>query len=324
MLLNRLRSAGAFMRRTLTQADRHNIPFLASALTFDALLAAIPLLLLLLVGLTHIARLSPSSTAQDLHQLFQRLIPPAAVAGSAGPFGLVEEWMLGLIRARKTVSLYAIPLFIWFSTRLFASVRTALTLVYDVPRRPGGQHFVLGYLVGKLRDAMMVVLTISLVIGNAVLTAALKVLHARGEEWAHRMPPLDFFLSGLGRTIAQLVAYGFSVLLFYLVYRHSSPRRLPRRAAFAGSVFTAVLFELAKRAFAWYLDHVAAVSRFSTDANIGAAILFVLWLYYTALVLLIGAVVAETWDLWNRQRAAGGVFPVPPTVSVPPAQPAGS
>ena len=53
MLLNRLRSAGAFTRRTLTQADRHNIPFLASALTFDALLAAIPLLLLLLVGLTY-------------------------------------------------------------------------------------------------------------------------------------------------------------------------------------------------------------------------------------------------------------------------------
>ena len=182
----------------------------------------------------------------------------------------------------------------------------------------------LGYLVGKLRDAMMVVLTISLVIGNAVLTAALKVLHARGEEWAHRMPPLDFFLSGLGRTIAQLVAYGFSVLLFYLVYRHSSPRRLPRRAAFAGSVFTAVLFELAKRAFAWYLDHVAAVSRFSTDANIGAAILFVLWLYYTALVLADRS--GGRRNLGPVEPPAGGRrrVPRPPTVSVPPAQPAGS
>ena len=78
-------------------------------------------------------------------------------------------------------------------------------------------------------------------------------------------------------------------------------------------MFTAVLFELAKRAFGWYLDHLAVVNRFSTDANIGAAILFVLWLYYTALVFLIGGVVAETWDLWVRQRAAGGGFSVPPT-----------
>jgi uncharacterized BrkB/YihY/UPF0761 family membrane protein len=39
-------------------------------------------------------------------------------------------------------------------------------------------------------------------------------------------------------------------------------------------------------------------------------ILFVLWLYYTALVFLIGAVVAETWDLWYRQRGIGGQRPV--------------
>ena len=57
------------------------------------------------------------------------------------------------------------------------------------------------------------------------------------------------------------------------------------------------------------LDNLAVVSRFSTDANIGAVILFVLWLYYTALVFLIGAVVAETWDLWSRQRT--GLKPVP-------------
>lgn len=324
MILSRLRGAGAFARRTLNQADRHNILFLASALTFDALLAAIPLLLLLLVALTHIARLSPSSSAQDLHQLFQRLIPPAAAAGGVAPFGVVEAWMVGLIRARATVSLYAIPLFIWFSTRLFASIRTALTLVYDVPRRPGGQHFALGYLIGKLRDAMMVLLTVALAVANAVLTAALKALNARSAEWVHQVPALHFFVSGLGQAITQLVAYSFSVLLFYIVYRHSSPRRLPRRAAFAGSVFTAVLFEFAKRAFGWYLAHVAAVSGFSTDANIGAGIFFVLWLYYTALVLLIGAVVAETWDLWHRQRAAGGVFPATPTGGVPPVQPSGS
>ncbi|HXI21083.1 MAG TPA: YhjD/YihY/BrkB family envelope integrity protein, partial [Gemmatimonadales bacterium] len=89
---------------------------------------------------------------------------------------------------------------------------------------------------------------------------------------------------------------------------HASPRRLPRGAAFAGSVFTAVLFEVAKRLFGWYLLNLAVVSRFSADANIGAAILFVLWLYYTALVFLVGAVVAETWDLWNRQR--GGPRPI--------------
>jgi membrane protein len=260
------------------------------------------------VGLTHIAHLSPRSSSQDLHQLFQRLVPPATAEDAAGPFALVEKWLLGLTRARATVSLYALPLFIWFSTRLFASVRTALTLVYDAPRRREGQHYVFSYLAGKLRDAMMVLVTLGLVVANAVLTTGLRLVDARGRDLNESLPTLSFFVSGLGHAVTELVAFSFSVSLFYVVYRHASPRRLSRRAAFAGSVFTAVLFEFAKLVFGWYLHNLAVVSRFSADANVGAVILFVLWLYYTALVFLVGAVVSETWDLWGRRpmQLAGG------------------
>jgi uncharacterized BrkB/YihY/UPF0761 family membrane protein len=70
---------------------------------------------------------------------------------------------------------------------------------------------------------------------------------------------------------------------------------------------TAVLFELAKRIFGWYL-RFALVNSVSVDANIGALILFVIWLYYTALVLLLGGVIAETWDLRVRQRRQEAVL----------------
>jgi membrane protein len=276
----------------LHQADRHNLPFLASALTFDALLASIPFLLILLVGLTHVAHLSPGSTSEDVRQLFQRLVPPASADNGSGPFALIEAWLLGLVRSRGTISLLAIPLFLWFATRLFASVRTALTLLYDVPRRPDGRPlvvgYVLGYLGGKLRDAMMVLVTVALLVGNALLSTGFRMLGVRGGEL----------------LLTELLAFAFLVSVFYIVYRHASPRRLPRRAALAGSVFTAALFEVAKRLFSWYLHNVAVVNRFSTDANLGAVVLFVLWLYYTALVFLLGAVVAEAWDISSRQRAA--------------------
>ena len=42
------------------------------------------------------------------------------------------------------------------------------------------------------------------------------------------------------------------------------------------------------------------------DANSGAIVLFILWVYYTAIVFLLGAVVAETWELkkmLDSQRA---------------------
>jgi membrane protein len=256
-----------------------------------------------------VAHLSPRSSTQDLQQLFHRLVP-ASVGEGEGPFAAIEKFLLGLTRARATISLYAVPLFIWFATRLFASIRTSLILVYDVPRRATGQHFVIGYLAGKLRDAMMVVLAVSLVLANALLGGGLRLFVARSEGLIATVPALRFFAGGLGYLVSQVVAFGFSVSVFYMAYRHASPRRLPRRAALVGSLFTAALFEVAKRAFAWYLHNLAVVNRFSADANIGAVILFVLWLYYTALVFLIGAVVAETWDLWHRQRGSGGLRPV--------------
>jgi membrane protein len=290
----------------VNQADRHNIPFLASALTFDALLAAIPLLLLVLVALTHIAQLSPGSSAQDLHRLFQRVVPAWVGPDGEGPFARVEKFLLGFTRARAAISLYALPLFLWFSTRLFASIRTSLTLVYDVPRRPTGQHFLTLYLRGKGRDAAMVLFTLALVVGNAVLSGGLQVLNARGEQLMQALPGLGFFVGTAGQLVTEALAFGFSLSLFYMVYRHASPRRLPRLAALAGSLFAAVLFEIAKRLYGWYLVHLAVVNRFSADANLGAIILFVGWLYYTALVFLLGAVVVETWDLLGRQRAAPG------------------
>jgi membrane protein len=86
-------------------------------------------------------------------------------------------------------------------------------------------------------------------------------------------------------------------------------RRLPWKTALLASIFTAVLFELAKRLYGLYLTNFAPFESQGGDANLGAAVLFILWTYYTAIVFLLGAVVAETWELrkmQQRQRAIVG------------------
>jgi uncharacterized BrkB/YihY/UPF0761 family membrane protein len=51
------------------------------------------------------------------------------------------------------------------------------------------------------------------------------------------------------------------------------------------------------------------MSQASAETGIGAAVLFVLWLYYSSFVFLLGGVVAETWELrrlQHRQRVVLG------------------
>jgi uncharacterized BrkB/YihY/UPF0761 family membrane protein len=128
-------SPAGFVRRVLQAADESNVPFLASALTFDALLAAVPFVLLLLVGLTTLLQSLSGVQEVDPNFLFHGFLPPHS-ADEGDPFSMVEKLLGGIANNRGAISLYAIPTFIWFSTRLFAGIRTSLNSIYDVSVRP--------------------------------------------------------------------------------------------------------------------------------------------------------------------------------------------
>jgi membrane protein len=236
-------------------------------------------------------------------ELFERFLPPH-LRGPDDPFAAAEALLGRIATFGQKVTLVAVPAFLWFATRAFASARTALNDIYDVSLRPvRRRHFVVGFLVGKGRDLMMVIVTILLFLASTGITTGLALAQAWGEG---HVPGLGFWLSSVGRFLAEAVAFVFIVALFLILYRFGSQRRMPIRAAMVASLFAGAAFELARRLYALYLTDVASYNVAATDANLGAVILFVLWMYYSALVFLLGAVVAETWmlrHLQQRQRA---------------------
>lgn len=261
------------------------------------MLAAIPFALLALAGLGYLLQ-GTAAVPPDPTRLFEGFLPPHGT-GPTDPFAGAEGLLARVITFGQKVTLVAVPAFLWFSTRAFASVRTALSDIYDVSLRPVHRHFVVGFLVGKGRDFLMVIATILLFAASVAISAGLALAQAWGEQLA---PGLAFWLSTAGRWLAQLVAFGFIVALFLLLYRFGSPRRMPWQATLVAAVFASVAFELARRLYAFYLANVATMSQAVTDANMGAVILFVLWVYYSALVVLLGGVVAEVWNLRRLQQ----------------------
>jgi membrane protein len=282
----------------LQAADEANVPFLASALTFDALVASVPLLLILLAGVGALLQATIGPTSVDPALLFQRFFPTQSGTPGPNPFSIIQQLLQKIQDFGWAFPLILIPAFLLAGSRLFAGIRTSLSWIYDTSVRPGHGHFLLSWLRAKARDLLMLLFTFVLLVGSVALSAGLVLLQAWSEG---EVPALAFFLTGLGQLTGELVALLFLVTLFYLLYRWASPRRVTRRGALLAAGFSAVGFEVAKRLFGLYVAYFVGEARMSVDANMGAILLFILWMYYTALVFLLGGIVAETWDLRAMQ-----------------------
>jgi len=261
---------------------------------------------MLLVGLTMLVQGRLLENGPSLVDLFQQFLPPHTELQGQGrdPFVLLEELLRRISQNRSDIALVTLPVFLWFATRFFASVRTSLNHIFDVSVRPRRRRGVLmTILVAKSRDIIMVVAMLALFIFNTVLSGLVGVVRTLGQD---AFPQAHFLLSTVGGIVGQLLAIMFSISLFFLLYRYAPQRSLGWRPVLIASTFTAVAFELAKRLYGLYLADFATVDRFSLGFNIGAGVLFVLWIYYTAVVFLLGATVAQTWtmrEMQNRQRA---------------------
>ncbi|MCA9667318.1 MAG: YihY family inner membrane protein, partial [Myxococcales bacterium] len=95
--------------------------------------------------------------------------------------------------------------------------------------------------------------------------------------------------------IVGVVAPMFSTFIGFLLANKLLPKtRVSWRAAAAGSLVSVLLFEIAKRGFALYVDEVAFKSFKGIYGPLGLVPLLLIWIYYSWLVTLIGAEVAYT------------------------------
>jgi membrane protein len=293
--------------QVLATLDRVNIPLLASALTFDALLAIIPLAILIIALLSWILSVTTLGSAASPDELFARFLPAHVHGSDVDPFAVVER-LLGAIQQwnrSKNLTWIAIPLSLWFSSRMFAAIRICLSQVFQVRQRPVRGHFVwsyiAGYLVGKAQDVVIALVVLLLALANTLTTAGAAMVTARGVEFD---PRWSFLLTAGGRLAGQGLAFLLGIVLFVLLYRYASPKRLAWSGAFVASCVGTIGFEIAKRLYGLYLTRVPHGGQYSIDADVGAALLFILWLWYMSFVFLIGAAVADVWD---RSRAARAV-----------------
>lgn len=274
-----------FAGRVYRKAGQDDVFFLAGGIAFNILLGAVPFLLLLvsLFGFVLRARV-PDPQQAAIDYVF------AILPTSPSLERYVREEIGTLLEGTTGFSIVGVLLLVWVSTRLFGSLRSALRNVFDVQEDRG-------IIQGKIFDAKMVLVAGTLFLANTTITVLLEAVQTYGIE-----------LLGLreGATVhtlqvlyAQLLAYAFIFLMFLLIYRFLPARRIPWRIAFVSAVFSSVVFELLKSAFAWYVAYLANYR--TTYGYLTSLVVLVFWIYYSAVVFVLGGEVGQIYDI-NRTR----------------------
>jgi membrane protein len=186
----------------------------------------------------------------------------------------MEAALRAVISARGVTSLIGTLVLLFFASQLFAATRLVLNRVF--------QHKGRGLIHGILFDlGMMLFLTVGFLVSIAVTGAfawvrAMALLVGRG-------PLVAVALHWAGLVLTVLL----DTALFVVIYRFVPNRRIRWSSVIAGALATAVLWELAKQAFRWYIEGAGVYS--AVYGSLGVTIALMMWVYYSATVFIVGA-----------------------------------
>lgn len=279
-----------YARRIWEQSGEDNVFFLAGGLAFNILLALVPFALLLISGTSFVLGRQPEDAANTIIGLIDSLLPRDAPA----PGQLLRQLVSDVMRTRGTVGLYSAVTFAWFSTRLFGSLRSVLALIFDGSDR--------GIVAGKLFDLGATIVATFAVAVYVVFSAYLTLASTRGAELLTQFGLAEGTMGGLAYIIGRVLAVAVIVGLFFALYRGLPRRRPPVRTAFVAAAVSGILFEIARYAFSLLVKRADPSSLYT--GTIAAVVGVVFWVYYSALLFLLGAEVAQAYDLRRLNKEA--------------------
>jgi len=279
----RLLRLGEFGKLLATEFRRHQGPQNAAALAYATLLSLVPFMAVSL------AVFYAFPVADKLHETIQAFLFENFVPASGE---VLQQYLQAFSDKASQLNGVSFAFLILVALMMMGNIDRALNTIWEVRRKRRPLNKFLIY---------WSVLTLGPVLigASVVATSALVSLPLLSEAAA----------SGLGRRLLGLSPVVASLLAFTLMYAVVPNVRVRIRHAFIGALVAALLFEVAKRGFGYY------VTTFPTYEAIYGALatipIFLVWIYLSWLLVLLGAEVAHCLRVFSwagdnpRGRAMG-------------------
>jgi len=260
---------GSFLLRVLSHLSKNHALLLAGGIAYNLLLSIVPLLTVLLVGLTHV--LDRQQLLDIIRGQLSLLIP------TQGP--MITDQVAMLIDNADVIGGIGILVLLFFSSWAFKILEGALAIIFARSKSRRNR----GFWMSALLPYIWIV-----VIGAGLfaLTATVGLLETLSET--------DITLFGMVLSLGAAPALvlkvaGFitEVMLFTAVYRVMPFTEVSFKRALAGGVAAAVLWDSLRRVLMVYFAKISMVS--VVYGSLATVIIVLLTLEFAALIILFGA-----------------------------------
>lgn len=234
----------------------------AASLSYTTLLALVPLMA---IGFAMFSAFPVFDQAQERVQAFiiNNLVPELGEA--------VHEQLTGFVANAGRLTAVGIIVLAVTALMMFATVETAFNAIWRVGEsRPVATRLLVFWAI----------LTLGPLLLGASFTLSSYIFAQT------RLHELEAFTGPLGRLF-RLLPFGLEIALFSVLYTILPNRVVAWRHAIAGGVVAALLFELLKKGFAYYIANFPAQE--TIYGALSAIPLFLVWMYLAWSVVLIGA-----------------------------------
>jgi len=280
-----IRTPGRLAWQTLSEFVSDGCGSMAAALSYYTIFSLPPLLVLLMLIV------GTFTEPVTLHDLLS-----SQIGALLGPRG--AQQILELLRnaSRPEISNIAAVLgvlaLVFGATTAFANLQGALNAAWGVARDPHR---------GDIRNFLLkraISLTMVLVVGFLLLVSLVvsALLAGFGQVLSAVFAPT------VSASVMRAVDFGISFmvvsLMFAALFKYVPDAVVRTRDALMGGALTGVLFSAGKAAFGYYIGRSDAGSVFGAAGSLAVALL---WLNYTAIILLLGA---EFTQVWATRRGA--------------------
>jgi membrane protein len=251
----------------------------SAALSYYAIFSVFPLILLAIIVIGTV--LGPAAAHNQIDGVL-RVFLPASTAS------FLQDSIAQTLQQRGSFGLVAGITLLWSSLGFFSNLSSALTRTF---RDPKGYNTWQSRLFGLAMMAALGVLLLASLATTLVFNLLDLVVFYQSASWV--------------TTGALIVPFSLSVAIFAFLYRFVPRRRVRWDAIWVAAFLGGGAWEVAKRAFAWYLDHLASYSL--VYGSVATMIVLMLWVYLSGIIILLGAEICVALDDWMSKRSVEDV-----------------